>query len=94
MKAPTFFDPATIGAVGGALGGIGSIFGGGPQVVDDSKVRQQMQEREITARQAEQGRAATQRAGEVELQTQEQASRQRVEALDRIIGAFQQNLRI
>lgn len=78
-----------ISAVGGLFGG-----GGGQTHIDDSKVRQQMQAREIAERQKEQAAARSQRAGEVELKTQEAAARQRVEALDRIIGTFQSNLRI
>jgi hypothetical protein len=62
--------------------------------IDDSAVRHQMQAREIANRQKEQAASRSQRAQETELGTQNQAARQRVEALDRIINAFQQNLRV
>lgn len=99
--APGFFGltVAGVGAAGNILGGLGSaaggLFGGNKQtLLDDSAVRQQLQEREIAARQAEQAAARTQRAGETGAQADRDATRQRVEALDRIIGIFRQNLRI
>jgi hypothetical protein len=96
--APSLFGMTAEGVTAGAsvLGALGGLFGGGggQTIVDDSKVRQQMQAREIAERQKEQAASRVQRAGEVQLQTQDKAARQRVEALDRIINTFQQNLRI
>lgn len=97
--APKLFGLTAAGATaaGSILGGLGGLFGGGgggQVVVDDSKVRQQMQAREIAERQKEQAASRVQRAGEVQLGALDDASRKRVEALDRIIGTFQQNLRV
>lgn len=93
--APTLFgiDDAIIGA---GLGTAGSIFGGAPKQthLDDSAVRQQLQAKQIAAQQQEGAAARTQQAVGVSLQAQDEAARKRVEALDRIIGTFQQNLRI
>lgn len=96
MIIPTFFDPATISAAGGILGGLGSAFGGSKKqtFIDNSPVQHQMQQRDIANRQKEQAAMQTQRAGEQNIKVQDAAARQRVEALDRIIGTFQQNLRI
>lgn len=96
--APAFFGmtAAGVGAAGSLLGAAGGLFGGSPKQthIDDSAVRQQMQQREIAERQKEQAASRVQQQGNVNLQAQDNAARQRVEALDRIVGAFQQNLRI
>lgn len=88
----SFFTPQI---VGGVLGGVSQLFGGGQQsFLDTSRVQQQQQERSLTQQQVELSRGRVERAGERQLSVQQQAARQRVEALDRIIGIFQQNLRI
>jgi hypothetical protein len=96
--APALFGLTAAGVSAGAsaLGSLGSLFGGGgggQTVVDDSKVRQQMQAREIAERQKEQAASRVQRSQEVQLGALDDAAKKRVEALDRIIGTFQQNLR-
>ena len=88
------FEPATMMAAASAASGLIKGLSGGPAQLDNTAVNQQLQEREIKARQAEQAAARASRAGEVSLNAQQDASRQRVEALDRIVGALQNNLRV
>jgi len=90
--APTFFTAAGVAAAGGVLANLGSAFLGRSK--DNAAAQKQRQDREIAARQQEQAAGRVQQAGQQQLSTQESTSRQRVEALDRIIGAFRQNLRI
>jgi len=89
--APGFFSPT---AIGGVLGGLGSVFGSKQKFIDNSPVQQQMQANQIKSQQAEQANVREQQASQQHLKSQSDAARQRVDALDRIIRTFQQNLRV
>lgn len=95
-EGPGFFDPATLSAVGSLAGGIGSIFGGSPKqtIVDDSAVRQQLAAKQQAFQGVEAAKSRSQRAGEFQITAEQQAARDRAEALDRIIANFQSNLRL
>ncbi len=86
MKIPTFF--------GQLLGAGVSLMGMKKEYLDDSAVKQQMQNKQIAAQRQGQSASLTQRASESDLASQQSSARQRVEALDRVIGTFQKNLRI
>jgi len=96
--APQFFGMtvAGVGAASSLLGASGGLFKGAPKQthLDDAAVRQQMQAKQIAAQQQEGAAQRVQQQSTTDLQAQQVAARQRVEALDRVVGAFQQNMRI
>lgn len=86
-----FFEPATFTALTSGIGALTSLFGGGGR---DAQIKAQALENEKnrTFQAAENQATRAQRSQELELSQRSQAARQRAEALDRIIGTFQQGL--
>lgn len=92
-----FFDPVTISAIGSLAGGVGSVLGAtraGPAQLDTSAAQlQRSRESQATTR-LEGARGRAQRAAEVQTQQLQQSDQRRADALDRIIGQFQQTLQV